>query len=127
MSSETSFSTISQSAAEKATLHKSLLPRDGIEGLSRRLSKSDVGRGTSRPEPDDVELQVWENEGGAVISRRTRPPFSERWQDRSRGTGRPTLPNQLLISAISSRLLMSALLVLFSIALVWTFRPDGPF
>lgn len=124
MSSAPSYSTISQSASEKAALRKLQRPRDVIEGLSRKLSKSDIARDWGRPEPDDADSQVWENEGGAVNSPRARRPFSERWQDRSRGTERPTLPNQLLISAISSRLLMSVLLVGFSIALVGTFRPD---
>ncbi|MEK1929203.1 MAG: hypothetical protein AAAC47_05345 [Pararhizobium sp.] len=124
MSSEPSFSMISQSVAEKVAQHKSQRPRDVIEGLSRKSTKSDIGRDWGRPEPDDAESQVWENEGGAVNSPRARRPFSERWQDRSRGRERPTLPNQRLISAISSRLLMSVLLALFSIALVGTFRPD---
>ncbi len=59
---------------DKAVLHKMQLPRYAIQRPPGTLSKSPV-RGSPSPEADDVDVQAWENEGGAVNRSRARRPF----------------------------------------------------
>ncbi len=61
-------------AKDKTEFYKTQLPRFAIQGLPGKLSKSPV-RISPPPELVDVDVQAWENEGGAVNRFRARRPF----------------------------------------------------